>query len=131
MFSAAALTDLQVDERCDLAPIRKRPGNAAAIHQESRDRAFHVNVDSLLDTAILQRANHFEARAVAYVTEALEGVAAKGALKNVAAFGAVEQGAPLFEFANAIGGLLSMKLGHAPVVQKFSAAHRITKLALR
>ena len=118
----------EYDEAAALAPIRKRPGNAAAIHQESRDRAFHVGINSLLDAAILQRTNHFEAGAVAYVTEALEGVAAKGALKNVAAFGAVEQGAPLFEFANAIGGLLSMKLGHAPVVQKFSAAHRVAKM---
>src|SRR5437667_9568285 len=120
----------EYDEAAALAPIRKRARNAAAVHQQPGDRAFHVDVNSLLDAAILQRANHFEASAVAHVTKPLERVPAKGTLQDVSAFGAVEESAPLFEFANAIGGLLSMKLGHAPVVQKFSAAHRVAKMSL-
>src|SRR5213594_3518471 len=88
------------DEAAVLAPIRKSAGDTAVIRQEPGARAFHVNVDALLDAAILQRANHFEAGAVAHMAEALEGVPAKSSLKDVATFGAVEERAPLFEFTN-------------------------------
>src|SRR5437879_4999812 len=121
---------LENDEAPVLAPISKRPGDTTAVHQETRDGAFHVDVNALLDAAILQRANHFKPGAVAYMAEALERVPAKGALQDVAAFGAIKQCAPLFEFANAIRRLLRVKLGHAPIVQKFSAAHRVAKMRL-
>src|SRR5437879_13281263 len=61
---------LENDEPADLAPIRKRPGNAAAIHQESRDRAFHVGINSLMEAAILKSQNHIEAGEIAYVDAA-------------------------------------------------------------
>ena len=75
-----------------------------------------------------KRADHFEAGAVADVAEALVGVAAEGALQNFAVFGAVEKRAPLLEFADAVGSFLGVKLRHAPVVQEFSAAHRVAKM---
>ena len=56
----------------------------------------------MLHAAILQRANHLEAGAVADVAEALERVAAESALQNVAVFGAIEKRAPLLEFAHAV-----------------------------
>src|SRR5262249_13865970 len=37
--------------------------------------------------------------------------------------------APLFEFANAVRGLLRMKLGHTPVVEKFSTAHGVAEVS--
>ena len=78
--------------------------------------------------AVLQRANHFEAGAIAYVTEALERVAAKRALQNFALFGAVEKRAPLLEFTDAVGSFLGVKLRHAPIVEQFPAAHGVTKM---
>ncbi len=50
------------------------------------------------------------------------------ALENVAGFRAIEERPPLFEFADAIGRFLGVKLGHAPVVQKLSAAHGVAKM---
>ena len=43
--------------------------------------------------------------------------------------GAVEERAPLFEFADAVGRFLGVKLGHAPVVEEFSAAHGVAKMS--
>jgi len=117
------------DEAAGLAPVGKGAGDAATVGQQARDRAFHVDIDALLDAAILQSSNHLEASAVADMAETLEGVAAEGALKNVALFGAVEEGAPLFEFADAIGRFQGVELGHAPVIQEFSAAHGVTKMS--
>src|SRR5256885_2113817 len=67
--------------------------------------------------------------AVANMAKALEGVAAESALQNVALLGAVEEGAPLLEFADAVGRFLGVKLGHAPIVEKFSAPHGVAKMS--
>src|SRR5882724_9642300 len=108
------------DEAAGLAPVGEGAGNAATVGQQARDGALHVNVNALLDAAVLQRSNDLEARAVANVAEAFESVAAESPLENVAGFGAIEERAPLFKFADAVGRFLGVKLGHAPVVQKFS-----------
>ncbi len=42
--------------------------------------------------------------------------------------GAVEERAPLFEFAHAVRRFLRVKLRHAPVVQKLSAAHGVAEM---
>src|SRR5260370_12522033 len=112
-FANAARCDddssrLENDEAAVLAPVRKRTGNAAVFRQEPCDGAFHVDVNTLLNAAILQSANHFEAGAVADMAEAVESMAAEGALQDVAAFGAVEESAPLFEFTNTIKRFLGM-----------------------
>src|SRR5438445_1465330 len=104
------------DEASGLAPIGKGAGDAATVGEKARDGALHVDVNALLDAAVLQGSNHFEAGAVADVAKALEGVAAEGALENITGLRAVEERAPLFEFADAVGGFLGVKLGHAPVV---------------
>ncbi len=117
------------DEAAVLAPVRKRTGNAAVSRQKPSDGAFHVDVNTLLNATVLQRSNHFEAGAVADVAEAFEGVAAEGALQDLAGFSAVEESAPLFEFTNAIRRFLGMQLSHAPVIQKFSAAHGVAKMS--
>ena len=55
-------------------------------------------------------------------------MAAESALQNCAAFGAIKKRAPLFEFADALGSFLGVELGHAPVVQQFSAAHGVAEM---
>src|SRR5262249_62309446 len=80
--------------------------------------------------AVLQRADHLQPGAVAYVAETFESVAAEGALENVAAGSAVKERAPLLQFAYAVGRLLGVELGHAPVVEHFAAAHGVTEVSL-
>src|SRR5258708_2727719 len=93
---------LEDNEPSLFAPIAECAGNTVAVFQQSRDRALHINVNAHVDTAVLQGANHFEAGSIADVTQALESMSPKGALQDAAIFGAVEERAPLFEFAHSI-----------------------------
>src|SRR5579859_8178676 len=113
------------DKAAVFAPVSEGAGDAAAIGEEARDGALHVDVKAELHAAVLERANHFEAGAVADVTETPIRVAAESALENRAAVRAVKKRAPLFEFADTVGSFLRVKLGHAPVVQEFAAAHGV------
>jgi hypothetical protein len=55
-------------------------------------------------------------------------VAAEVPLEDFAVFGAIENGAPGFEFVNAVRRLFGMQLRHAGVVEILSAAHRIGEM---
>ena len=57
-------------------------------------------------------------------------MAAKISLQNFAVFCAVENRAPCFKFADAVGRLFCVKLGHPPVVDVLAAAHRVGKMDL-
>ena len=57
-------------------------------------------------------------------------MAAKVSLKDLAVFRAIENRSPGFELANAVRRFLCMQLGHAPVVNILSAAHRVGKMHL-
>src|SRR5207249_1901476 len=60
-----------------LAPVAERAADAAGVREQPRDGALHVHVDAELHSAVLERADHFQAGAVPDVAEALEGVAAE------------------------------------------------------
>src|ERR1700761_4987369 len=60
--------------------------------------------------------------------EARIAVSTEVALENASIFGAVEECAPGFEFAHALGGFLCMQLCHAPVVEVLAAAHRVGEM---
>ena len=79
---------------------------------------------------LLQRADHLEAGPVADVGEAGVAVAAEVALEDAPVRGAVEQGAPLLELEDAVGRLLGVELGHAPVVEHLAAAHGVAEVDL-
>ena len=79
---------------------------------------------------VLQRADHLEAGAVADVGEARVAVAAEVALEDAAVGGAVEHRAPGLELAHAVGRLLGVQLGHAPVVDVLAAAHGVGEVDL-
>src|SRR5262249_21780340 len=113
------------DEAALFAIVTERTGDAITVFQKACNGAFHENVDAEFDAAILKRSNGFEAGAIADVAKAFEGVAAKGGLENVAGGSAIEERAPLFKFADAVGSFLRVKLGHAPVVDEFSPTHRV------
>ena len=91
---------------------------------------LHVDLDALVDAVILQRADHLEAGAIADVREARVAVAAEVALQDPAVLGAIEDGAPRLQLAHAIGRLLGVQLGHAPVVEVLAAAHRVGEVDL-
>ena len=118
------------DEAAVFAPVSESASDAAAVGEEARDGALHVNVEAKLHAAILESANHFETGAVADVAETLVGVAAESTLENGAARSAVEERAPLLEFADAVRRFLGMELGHAPVVQIFAAEHGVSEMRL-
>ena len=83
-----------------------------------------------VDRVVLQRADQLEARAVADVREARIAVAAEVALQDPPVCRAVEHRAPRFQLAHAIGRLLGVNLGHAPVVDVLAAAHRVGEMHL-
>ena len=78
-----------------------------------------------MDAVILQRADHLEPGAIADVRQARILVAAEIALQDAAVGRAIEQRAPGFELAHAIGRLLRVELRHPPVVHVLAAAHRV------
>ena len=111
-----------------LAIVAERAGDAAGIHQQAEDGALHVDFHAGVDAVILQRADHLEAGAVADVRQARIAMAAEVALQDAAVLGAVEQRAPGFQFAHAVGRFLGVQLGHAPVVQVLAAAHGVGEM---
>ena len=79
---------------------------------------------------ILQRADHLEAGAIADVREPRIAMAAEIPLQDPAVLRAIEDGAPGFELADAIGRFLGVQLRHAPVVHVLAAAHRVGEVDL-
>jgi hypothetical protein len=118
------------DEPAMLPVIGHRPRDAVAVLEEPEDRAFHVHFDALVDAVVLEGADHFQAGAVADVSEARVLVSAEVALEDAAVAGAVEDGSPGFQFADAGRRLLGMQLGHAPVVDVLPAAHGVGEVDL-
>ena len=98
--------------------------------QQPHDGEFHVDGDAAVDAVILQRPDHFETGAVADVRQPRIAVSAEVALENPAVGGPIEDGAPRFELAHAIGSLSGVELGHAPVVDVLAAAHRVGEVHL-
>src|SRR5215467_4122515 len=101
-----------------------------AVHEEALDVALHVHVDAEVDHVLLQGTDQLEAGAVAHVGEARVAVAAEVALADQPFLGSVEEGAPLLELQHAVGRLLGVQLGHAPVVEHLAAAHGVAEVDL-
>ena len=83
-----------------------------------------------MHAVVLQRADHFQPGAIADMREARIFVAAEISLQNAAVFGAIEDRAPGFEFAHAVGRFLGVQFGHAPIVDVLPAAHGVGEMDL-
>ena len=93
-----------------------------------RDRALHVHVDAHVNPVILQRADHFESRPIAHVSEPRIPMAAEVTLQDPSILRAIEQRAPGLQFPYTIRSFLRMQLGHPPVVHVLAAAHRVAEV---
>src|SRR5438445_12321684 len=113
----------KADRASCLTPIRDCACDAIAISEQTDDGAPHEDVDALMDAALLQRANHLEAGAIADVRQPLPRMATECALKNAAVSRAIENRAPAFELADAVRRCLRAKLRHPPVVEELAAFH--------
>ena len=83
-----------------------------------------------MDAVILQGPDHLQAGAVADVRQARVPVSAEVALQDAAVGGAIEHRAPGLELADAVGRLLRMQFGHAPVVDVLATPHRVGEMDL-
>jgi hypothetical protein len=57
-------------------------------------------------------------------------MSAEMSLQNFSVLCAIENSAPRFQLANAIGRFLRVQLGHAPLVYVLTAAHCISEMHL-
>jgi hypothetical protein len=112
-------------EPAAFAIVGQRADAPVAILQQGEDGGFHMEIDALMNAVILEGADHFKTRAIAYMGEPRIAMAAEVALENFAVRGAVEHGSPGFELADARRSFLGVELGHAPVVEILASAHGI------
>src|SRR5262249_10996583 len=96
--------------------IGERTCNALAVLEQAQDGAFGVDLDAPMNAVVLECADHLQSGAVADVSQTRVFVTAEIALKNAAVLGAVEDGPPRFQLADAGRSFLGVQLGHAPVV---------------
>src|SRR5207237_5957532 len=101
-------------EPAALAFVAESADRALTIFQDRQDGVLHEHVNSLMNTMILERADHLQAGAVADVSEARIFVAAEMSLQDTAVFRPIEDRTPRFQFAHAISRFFVVKLSHAP-----------------
>jgi hypothetical protein len=87
-----------------------------------------MHSDALMNTVILKRPDHLQARAIADVSQSWIFVSAEVSLQDLSIFSSIEDRAPCFQFANAGRGFFSMELRHTPIVDVLAAAHRIGEM---
>src|ERR1700730_2903222 len=115
-------------EATTLAFVTTRADNAVAIFEHRKNGVLHVNLDALMNAVVLQRADHLQAGAIADVREPRIFMTAKISLQDAPVFRAIENGAPRFKLAHAIGRFLGVQLGHAPLIDILAAAHGVGEM---
>src|ERR1700694_4340762 len=80
-----------------LAIISQCARSPGSVLQQGEDRVLHMHIDSLVNSIILQRANHFQPGAVTDVREARIFVPAEISLQDAAVRGPIENRAPRFQ----------------------------------
>src|ERR1051325_1688181 len=88
-------------EPSPLAVVTKSTHDAVALFEQRKNRPLHVNIDSLMNTVVLQRPDHLQTGSVADMSQPRITVAAEISLQDAPVLRAIENGAPRFEFAHA------------------------------
>jgi hypothetical protein len=78
--------------------VPKAPGDLVSLGQKPANRAFHVDVNALVNSAVLERAYHLETRTIANMRQPGIGMATKIPLHDPTLAGTIENGSPLFKF---------------------------------
>ena len=89
-----------------------------------------MDVNSLMDAMILERADQFEPGSVADVSKPRITMAAKITLKDLAVLSPIEDSSPRLKFSNAVRRLFRVQLRHTPVVDVLAAAHSVREMDL-
>ena len=116
------------NEASGLAPIRGHACNLLAVFQELQRSALHVEADALVHAMILQRADQLQSGSITDVSQSWIAMSAEIALADEAFLGSIEDRAPFLQLHHPRRRFLGMDLRHAPIVQKFSAPHRVAKV---
>src|SRR5437879_1177206 len=111
-----------------LAVITKSSDNTISIFQEGENRALHVHIDPLVYAVVLKGADHFEARAIANVSETRVPKSSEVSLKNISLARSIENSTPRLQLAHTCGRLFRVEFGHTPVVHVLAPAHRVGKM---
>ena len=77
-----------------LAFIREAADDTVAVFKQGYNRDLHIDLDSLMDSVILESSDKLEARAIADVSKARITMPAKISLQYLAVFCPVEDGSP-------------------------------------
>src|SRR5262249_293359 len=91
---------------------------------------LHVDMNSLMNTVILQCADHLQPRSIADVSEPRITMSTEISLENASVFCAIEHCAPRFELAHTIRGFLRVYFSHAPLIDVLTAAHGMREMQL-
>ena len=81
--------------------ISEGTGDAFTVFEQGDDGVFHVHLNALMDTVVLQGTDHLQSRPVADVCEARVLMSAEVALEDAAFCCPVEERAPCLQFAHA------------------------------
>jgi hypothetical protein len=111
-----------------MTPQTHGAGDAVAVLKQAKRLAFHEHGHAERDGFILEGADQFQTRAVTDVRQPRMPVATETALVDLPFLVAVEHRPPTLELQNALGRLLRVQLGHAPVVEELSTAHGIAEV---
>ncbi|MBV6491284.1 MAG: hypothetical protein CNCCGFBP_01861 [Fimbriimonadaceae bacterium] len=113
-----------------LPEVRERAADLPFRFQQRGGRAFHVELDSLVDAVVLERADHFEPGAVTDVGQPGVLVPSEVPLQDAAVGSTIEERAPSFQFKHSRRRFLGVVFGHEGVVEVLAAPHRVGKVDL-
>ena len=104
--------------------------DAVTFFQEVTNGVFHEDVNTFVNTSLLERTNDFETSSVTNVRKTWEGVASEVALIDQEFWRSVKHCTPLFEFSNSVRGFLCMEFSHAPVSKPLASLHGVMEMNL-
>ena len=112
-------------------PVADQSGDrAVGVVEQAEHLELHEHLDALGHRLLLEGPDELEAGPVADMGQPGVAVATEVTLEDQAVLGPVEQGPPVLELADPVGGLLGVELGHAPVVEHLAAAHGVAEVDL-
>jgi hypothetical protein len=119
------------DELAARAPVADRAGDdPVSVAEEPEDLHLHEDLDPVGHRLLLQGPDQLETGPVPHVGQAGVAMATEVALEDQPVLGPIEEGAPLLELADSVGGLLGVQLSHPPVVEHLPAAHGVAEVDL-